>query len=481
MESKTTQRARSVDLVYKEFQKVLASGMVSTSIVDRLAVSHGVCPPEFKWMQKGQYPYLPDMVVWPEKTEDVSKMLKIANRHKMNVIPYGGGSGSVMGTVFYKGGICLDMKRLLDFELNPKGLWATVGVGWNLQHLEDRLNSRGFTTGHFPQSLKSATVGGSIATIAIGTFSTKYGKYDDMLLSLEAVLPTGEIIHTRNAPKKSCGLNLNHLFLGSEGSFGVCTEATIKVWPMPETRKYTAYTFPTTHDGLEAIRSIIVAGVFPAVVRLYDEAEAVFNIDRFGYEKGYSLLLLGFEGRRDMVSLEMEISEDCCRTNNGNCKGGEAALHWERDRFSTAYGLDTSHMLNGACDSVEVSAPWDKLEDVWLAMRNKLAPYAQIIHSHFSHMYHTGGNIYCIIHAIGGSSADDSERRFLHCVDEAIKASVDKGGSVSHHHGIGTLKSKWMSSEHASGLDAIKKIKKALDPNSIMNAGVLGIGEDQHE
>jgi alkyldihydroxyacetonephosphate synthase len=466
--------------VIQELRKELPFAMVSTNIVDRLAVSHGVCPPEFKWIQMGKYPYVPDIVIWPETTEQVSKILKIANKHTVNVIPYGGGSGSVMGTVFYDYGICIDMKRFIDFNLNKKGLSVTVGVGWNIAQLEDELNRFGYTTGHFPQSMLSATIGGSIATIAVGTLSTKYGKFDDMLLALEAVLPTGEIIFTKESPKKSCGINLNHLFLGSEGSFGICTKATIKIWPYPESKKYSVYTFKTTHDGLEAVRKIISSGINPALVRLYDEPEAVFNIDRFNYEKGYSLLILGFEGLEDMVQLETKISDQYCLKEGGSFKGYEAALHWKKDRFSTAYGLDTSHLPFGACDSLEVSASWDKLEDVWLTMRNSLAPYAQIIHAHFSHMYHTGGNVYCIIHTINGEKPEDAEKNFIKCVDEAIDACVSAGGSISHHHGIGTLKTKWMFAEHNQGLKVMKKLKKLFDPNNIMNPRVLGIGDDEN-
>lgn len=463
----------------RELIEKLPSEMVSIKIVDRLAVSHGVCPPEYKWIQMGKYPYVPDIVIWPETASQVSKILEIANKYKINVIPYGGGSGSVMGTIFYDCGICIDLKRFTDFSINIKGLSAAVGVGWNLAQLEDKLNRLGYTMGHFPQSMHSATIGGSIATAAVGTFSTKYGKFDDMLIALEAVLPTGEIISTKETPKKSCGINLNHLFLGSEGSYGICTKATIKIWPSPESRKYLAFTFKTTHDGLEAIRKIITSGVFPAVVRLYDEAEAISNIEKFHYEKGYALLFLGFEGRKDFIDLEMKISMDFCNKEGGIFKGDEVALHWENDRFSTAYGLDTNHLPIGACDSIEISASWDKLEDVWLAMRNALAPYTQIIHAHFSHMYHTGGNIYCIVHTINGTKPEDAEKNFIRCVDKAIGACVQAGGSISHHHGIGTLKTKWMFEEHNQGLEVLKRLKRLFDPNNIINPKVLGIGDDK--
>lgn len=461
----------------KEIEEVMPPDTFSRNIADRLAVAHGAFTVEFKWMQRGKYPYIPDVVVWPDTAEQVSKILKIANKYKTVVIPFGGGSGSVMGTVFFNGGICIDMKRFTNFLLNETSMTVTVGAGWNLGHLEDELNRLGYTMGHFPQSMHSASIAGSVVTKAVGTFSTKYGKFDDILISLEGVLPTGEIMHTKDSPKSSTGIDLNHLFLGSEGAYGICTEVTAKIWAKPEVREFSVYTFKTTHDGIEAIRNIMTTGLATlAVVRLYDEYESVFTIDAYNYEKGYSLLYLGFEGRKDQVKLDKKICDEYCRSVSGIYKGEEAALQWEKDRYDTSYGLDTSHLNNGAAESLEVSASWDKIEGVWLAMRNALAPYAQLIHVHFSHMYHTGGNLYCIIHTIRGKDPKDAEKNFLKCVKEALDACVKAGGSISHHHGVGTLKSRWMLSEHNEGFKVMKKIKKALDPNNIMNPPVLGLG-----
>jgi alkyldihydroxyacetonephosphate synthase len=465
------------ELVIEEMRKILPQDAVSTKIVDRLAVCHGAFNVEYKWIQAGKYPYIPDLVVWPETTEQVSEILKIANKNKTVVIPYGGGSGSVMGSVFFNGGICLDTKKLTKFILNEKGMSVTVGAGWNIGQLEDELNRFGYTMGHFPQSMNSATIAGSVATSAIGTFSTKYGKFDDILIALEVVLPTGEVLYTKDSPKASTGINLNYLFLGSEGSYGICTEVTAKIWLKPEARKFSVYTFKTTHDGFEAVRKIVSLGQATlAVVRLYDEYESVFTIDTYKFEKGYALLYLGFEGRKDQVDLEMNISDEICRAEGGLYKGDQAAKQWEKDRLDTSYGLGTTHLPNGAAESLEVSASWDKLEDVWLAMRNAIAPYAQIIHVHFSHMYHTGGNLYCIIHTIRGKNSEDAEKNFLKCVKKALDACVKAGGSISHHHGVGTLKSKWMSDEHNNGFEVMKKIKRAIDPNNIMNPPVLGLG-----
>jgi len=462
--------------VLNELKKVLAPQNISTKKIDRIAVSHGVNPIEHKRIMHGEFPYLPDVVVLPTTTEQVSKILKIANKYKTVVIAYGGGSGSVSGTLFFNGGICIDTKKLTKFELSDMSMTVTVGAGYNGRHLEDELNRLGYTLGHYPQSLQSSVVGGWIAPIAIGTFSTKYGKMDDILIALEAVLPTGEILHTTKAPKASQGLNLNYLFLGAEGSTGIVTEATLRMWPKPETRKYMIYTFNTTHDGLESIRNIMKTGITPAVVRLYDEAEAAPKIEKFGYEDGYAFLYLGFEGRKDLVELEMKISDECCVKEGGLSKGDEPGKVWEVTRFDTSSYLKILLQSSGIMDTLEVSSSWDKLEDVWFATRNAIAPYAQIIYVHFSHFYLVGGMAYIIFALKSGEDMSKLEKDYHACVKAVLDACLEAGGTISHHHGTGTLKAPWMKTEHGVGFDVMKKIKKLMDPNNIMNPPILGLG-----
>lgn len=240
------------------------------------------------------------------------------------------------------------------------------------------------------------------------------------------------------------------------------------------------YTFNTTHDGLEAIRKIMRTGITPAVVRLYDEAEAAKRLESFGYEDGYVILYLGFEGRKDIVELEMKISNECCSREGGIFKGDAAGKAWEISRYNTSEGLIFRKAPSGISDSMEVSAPWDKLEGLWREMRNALSPYAQIIHAHFSHVYRVGGMVYVIFRSKSGGDAFEGEKNYYKCVKVAIDACVRAGGTISHHHGVGTLKAPWMEAQHSEGFDVMKKIKKVLDPNNIMNPPVLGLGGDAH-
>lgn len=466
------------DRVLNELKDILGPENISTKKIDRLVVAHAVGSIEHKWIISGKYPYLPDVVVWPTNREQVSKIVKVANKYKTVIIPYGGGTNSTGATLYFNGGICIDTKKLTKFELSYKNLTATVGVGWTFRHLEDELNRLGYILGHYPQSFQSSVVGGGISTIAIGTFSTKYGKMDDLLVALEAVLPTGEIIKTTKAPKASQGLNLNYLFLGAEGALGVVTEATLKIWPKPEVRKYMVYIFNTTHDGLEAIRNIMRSGIKPAVVRLYDEWESESKIEKFGYKAGYVILYLGFEGRKDLVELEMKISDECCSQQGGIFKGDEAGYIWEKTRFDTTLYLKLSLKPNTIVDTMEVSAPWDKIEDIWNTVRNALTPFNIINYVHFSHFYQTGAMAYIIMLLKTPEDLTKMYKTYRSAIKTTLDTVLKKGGTISHHHGIGTQKAYWMKKQHGAGFDVMKKIKKLLDPNNIMNPPIQRLGGD---
>lgn len=370
----------------------------------------------------------------------------------------------------------IDVKRLTDFSINTVNGTARGGAGLTGAEFENLLNEHGYTCGQYPQSFQSACLGGMTATRAIGTFSTKYGKMDDMVTALNVVLPDGQIFHSHLAPKRSTGPELNQLFLGSEGVYGIITSVEMKIYPIAETRVFQAYTFPSTHDGLSAIRNFIHKGLRPAVVRLYDEVEAVPKIASYGYEKGFTLLILVFEGNKEMSELEARMTKEICLGNNGRYKGEKAAREWLATRFSTKKMLDFDAIKGGTADAIEVAAPWDCIEDVWREMRRALKPICTVVDCHFSHVYHNGASVYVIFHAKTGGDDKDGEQKYLECLDTAIRTSLKYGGNVSHHHGVGTAKAEYLKEEHGeAGIHVMKALKDAIDPKGIINKGVLGL------
>src|SRR5207244_9299494 len=197
----------------------------------------------------------------PRSTAGVASTVRLAERHGIPVVPYGAGSGVVGGATPPAGSLVVDltaMSRLL--ELNEPALYARAEAGMLGGAYEAAIGARGYTSGHYPQSIDRSTVGGWVATRAAGQFSTRYGNIEDLCLGLEAVLPTGEVGRTALVPRASAGPNVREIFLGSEGTLGVITEVALRLHPLPERRELASFAFPTFHHGLEAIRRIVRAG-----------------------------------------------------------------------------------------------------------------------------------------------------------------------------------------------------------------------------
>ncbi len=227
------------------------------------------------WSDRGKTPPMPDFVVRPGSTKEVSQILKIANYYKIPVHTWGGGSGSQGGALSMAGGIALDMKRmnrLIAIDEESRTITAETGMVFKI--LEDYANERGYSTQHIPSCLTCGTIGGALAHRGIGIMSTKYGKIDDMCVNMEVVLPNGDIIETLPVPKHAAGPDLNQIFIGSEGTLGVITRATFKLFEQPEARKFRAFLFPDMTSGLSAGRDIMQK-MKPSIMRLFDEAETV--------------------------------------------------------------------------------------------------------------------------------------------------------------------------------------------------------------
>jgi len=259
--------------IYEKLVKLIGPKKVSNKIPDLISYSHDYWPISLHWLMEGKVPALPDIVVFPESTEDVVKILEFTYNEDIPVYAYGGGTGVLGGTVPEYGGIVIDLKRLRHIKINANDLIVEVGSGTNGMILEQYLNKHGFTLGHFPQSLYGSTVGGWISTKAIGQFSTKYGGIEDMLLGLEVVIPPGRVLNFKPNPRAAVGPDLKKLFIESEGMFGIITNAYLKIWPYPEKRVLLSFVSNSLEDSLDSVKNILQRGAKPAVVRIYDKVE----------------------------------------------------------------------------------------------------------------------------------------------------------------------------------------------------------------
>jgi alkyldihydroxyacetonephosphate synthase len=430
------------------------------------------------WHDRGEKPAAPDFIVQPGSAKDVSEVLKIANNYNIPVIPWGGGSGSQGGALPMYGGIILDMKRMSKvLSVDTESLTATVEVGINTQHLEWQINKAGYSTMHFPASIACATLGGFIAHRGTGVLSTKYGKMEDMIMSLEVVTPNGDIINTLPVPRHASGPDLTQLFLGSEGTLGVVTKAVIKIHPIPESRKFHAFLFKDMHEAMSAGAKIMTGRLRPCVIRLYDEPETaklirrVLNIDKKG-----AYLVFGFDGPEKMVDLEMEAARGICREKAVEDLGAEMGQSWWDHRYKFFYPPFMFHVPQ-AFGTLDTVATFANIEKVYWAMKNTVTqnfPQAAFI-GHFSHWYEWG----CMLYArfiIDEPPRDPHEAVALYnkIWDMAIRAAIREGGVINEHHGVGLKLGRIMKDLYGPAFKTLQDIKKTLDPNNIMNPGKMG-------
>src|SRR3954464_14437185 len=221
----------------------------------------------------------PDVVVRPRTEEDVATVLAIASERRVPVVPWGGGSGTQGGALAINGGIVIDLRSLDEvIEIDEQSMTVSVQAGKNGRDLEAELNARGLMLPHYPASAEWATVGGYVAARGSGVLSTRYGKIEDLVLSLRFVSPTGELCDTIDLPRHSVGPDLTQLLIGSEGTLGVVTRAKIQLERLPEARLFSAVRFESLADGVAAFRDALQAGHRPSVIRLYDETATATSL-----------------------------------------------------------------------------------------------------------------------------------------------------------------------------------------------------------
>lgn len=466
------------EMIRSELTWVVGEEYVQTTESDRLAHSIDYYWVPELWHDRGEKLTPPDFVVHPATAREVAEVLKIANNHRIPVIPWGGGSGSQGGALPVYGGIALDMKRMNRvLQIDPESMTTTVEAGINTQHLEWEIEKAGYSTMHYPASISCATLGGFIANRGTGVLSTKYGKIEDMIMSMEVVTPTGEIIHTLPVPRHASGPDLAQLFLGSEGTLGVVTQATMKIHPLPEVRKFHAFLFKNLREAMSAGARIMTRRLRPCVIRLYDEPETAKLIKRvLGIDKQGAYLVFGFDGPAKLVDLEMEQACAICREREQEDLGTEMGQIWWDHRYKFFYPPYMFH-LPQAFGTLDTVATFANIEKVYWAMKNTVKdhfPQAAFI-GHFSHWYEWG----CMLYArfiIEDPPKDPREAVALYnkIWDMAIRAAIKEGGVINEHHGVGLKLGRMMKDLYGPAFQVLLAIKQALDPNNIMNPGKMG-------
>jgi alkyldihydroxyacetonephosphate synthase len=501
-------------------RKIVGAEAISESEVNKVLYSRDMMTRGAIQLRQGDIPCRPQAVVWPKSTQEVAQILKWAVRTKTPIIPYGGGSGVSGGVIPLHGGITVDMKKMDTVEsVDPKTHTAVVQTGIIGQHLEEALNRQGWTMGHFPSSLMSATLGGYIAARSAGQLSSRYGKIEDMVEALEVVLPSGRVISLGGKVPAYPRLDPRGIFVGSEGTLGVVTRARIKVVPYPEHAVYRGISFNRLDDAMHTMRRIMQSGLRPSVIRLYDpldslllqwgnskEKQSQFSVSNlvtklffpsFLYKKIShktfqqilqrpfladqviqrlpieALLILGFEGDEDVIEEEMNVAKHLCKEVISRDLGEEPGLHWLKHRYSVSFKMPALLADGNFVDTIEVATTWEKLPNLYHSVHKAIGSDALVL-AHFSHAYHEGCSIYFTV--VGREPKKDKElKRYDRVWDHAMQTCLKNGATISHHHGIGLLKGKYLPKELGDLFALFQDLKDKLDPHNIMNPGKMGL------
>ena len=486
-------------------EEIVGKANVSTDNYDRLSVAYGKTMVDLMRLRMHIVENVPDAVVYPKNREDIIALVKYCCEQKIPMYVYGGGSSVTRGVEAVKGGITLDMRKNFNkvISFSEHNQTITVEAGMSGPKLEETLNNavstlgakRAYTCGHFPQSFEYSSVGGWAVTRGAGQNSSYYGKIEDIVISQEYVTPIG-IIKSDEFPRNATGPSIDQIMMGSEGTFGILTHVTLRVFKyMPENRKKFSYVFKDWENGLNAAREIMQGEFgFPSVFRLSDpeETSIAFRlygvadtvIDKMlaakGYKDGKRVLMLGWsEGEKHFSKNVAKQIDKICKKHGAMYTTSIVTKGWEKGRFTDPYLREDMGDYGLMLDTLECSVNWDNFTNVYENVRRfcKSRPDT-ICMTHMSHFYPQGANLYFIFEA----KMNDLDEYLEY--QRGIMDNIQKyGAAMSHHHGIGKMTAPWLEAQIGKNqMDIYRALKQHFDPDNLMNpGGTLGLDlpEDQ--
>lgn len=452
-------------------REALGEEAVDTDADTLDGTSHDTWPLSTKLARLGRHEHRADVVVRPTDPAQIATVLAIAARYGLAVTPRGLGSSVTGQPLPVRGGIVLDLTGLpRRWEIDPVDMTVTVTAGVNGGDLEDDLAVQGWTLGHSPQSLYRSSVGGWLATLATGQFSSRYGGIEDLVVEYSVVLATGQTIRLTGAPRAAMGPDLRQLFLGSEGTLGIVTEVVLKIFPLPEAELLQAFSMPTVAAGLEFLRAQAAAGLRPFLLRLYDADEARHAVPG----AAGPVLFAGSRGLRALAEAELGALHELAGLQGGVPLGTEPVRRWMARRFDFSAVENRLATPGGYAETIEIAHTWRHVGRTYTAMKSALAPLADEVLAHFSHVYDQGTSMYVILF---GQAADDAAAvlRLRDIWATAMRVALDTGAVLSHHHGGGLARSPYAREALGEAHLLLRRIKDALDPGHLLNPGKLGL------
>jgi alkyldihydroxyacetonephosphate synthase len=494
------------DQLLAELTEVVGAENVAQDDLDRIVHTYGKALRDLLRIRAGDIPRVPDVVIYPGNEAEVRLIVDRAVAADAVIIPYGGGS-NISGSLHAPDDetrpvISLDLGRMNQvIDIDRESGLARIQAGAQGPDLEDQLDAKGWVLGHYPDSFTHSTLGGWVATRSSGMQSDKYGDISDIARGMRVVMP-GKVLEIRPLPHTSTGPSVREMVLGSEGRLGVITEVTVQVHRIPEVRVILGYLFPSWESGLAAMQEISTSDAHPSITRVSDGKETAFSfatrkkstgisissliskgLMRVLQRRGWNLdeiclSFIGYEGGKAHVARQKKIVKDIVGKHGGILVGKGPGALYDQKKFDTPYIRDFLLDRGAIGDVSETAAPWSKLLPLYknvIAAAEKV--YAQLgvpgwIMCHLSHSYHSGACLYFTF-AFKHDGVDPLGQ--YEPLKNAIQqAFVDSGGTLSHHHAVGTEHAAWLEQDiSAPGVHMIEGLFSAMDPNSNFNPGKI--------
>ena len=475
--------------------------LIKTDADVRLRHARGQSLPDLIAMRSGQINFYPDGVAFPTNDKQVTELIHFAGQHGFRLIPYGGGT-SVVGHINLLDDavptITMNLQRLHKLRyLDDASHLATFGAGVQGPDLEAQLRAHGYTLGHFPQSFELSTLGGWIATRSSGQQSLGYGRIEDLFAGGTLVSPAGSL-QMLPLPASAAGPDVRQNILGSEGRFGVITEAIVRVSPLPQAEDFHAVFFPTFAHGQTAVRQIIQAKLPLSMMRLSTAVETETTLALAGHERligtldkylsirsvneGKCMLMMGFTGNEAIVKMSRKQALDITGKNKGIHVGKQFGKQWHKGRFRTPYLRNSLWEVGYAVDTLETAVPWHNIDTTISAIETALKQAAESfnerihVFTHLSHVYTSGASVYTTYLFRIADTPEGTLTRWHKMKTAASEAIVAQQGTISHQHGVGIDHAPYLAAEKGKlGTAVLQDLARRFDPRGVMNPGKLVI------
>lgn len=452
--------------IKKKFINIVGSENYNDSNEIKLVYSYDATP---------NFQALPDGVISPRNTGEVSEILKVCNDHKIPVVPRGSGTNLSAGTCPVEGGIVIIFNNMAEIlEIDEDNLTITVQPGVITQDINNVVEAKGLFYPPDPSSMKISTIGGNIMENSGGLRGLKYGVTRDYVIGMEFVLPNGDIVRTGGKLAKDvAGYDLTRLMVGSEGTLGIVTEATLKLIPKPEAKKTLLAVYQDLESAAQTVSTIIANKIIPITLEFMDRStiKVVEDFAKAGLPTdAEAVLLIEQDGAPEVVERDIKMIENICKEMNA-ISVNVAKTKAEAERLTTArrYALSALARLKPTTILEDATVPRSEIANIVIAI-NQIADKYNVPISTFGHA--GDGNMHptCITDVRDIDEMERVDKAF----EEIFDAAIRLGGTLTGEHGVGAVKSPYLAWKLGeAGVNIMKSIKQAFDPNNIMNPGKM--------